>query len=162
MKLLKSFKPQVRAIAPNYGEPAAMYQRGEIVLSVGDWTPTLVTCQAAGIDVRSTIPEEGGFSFVDNWMTVVGAANPAGAYAVIDQAISAEAQAVIGKSTGLGIVNPQAVPALGDAVADAWHYEQLEQTFARAPLYRGVPVEADGDVTTYEEWLAAWTDFKAS
>lgn len=162
MEKLRTFKPQLLSIAPSYGELPAMYQRGEILVSLPDWTPTAVAAGDAGVDVRSTIPAEGAFSFVDNWMAVAGAENPAGAYAVMNQAISAEAQGIIGVSTGLGIVNPGGVGALGDAVAKAWRYEQIEETFKQAPLYAGVPTDSEGDIATYEDWLAAWTDFKAA
>ena len=162
MALLRKFKPQLLAVAPGYGELPAMFARREILLSVPDWTPSAMAAQDAGVNVQTTIPEEGAFSFVDSWMRVTGSKNPAGGYAVINESIGVAAQSVIGVVTGLGIVNPGAVPALGDAVAEAWHYDQIESTFAKAPLYPGVPLESDGDVATLDEWLAAWTDFKAA
>lgn len=162
MALLGEFKPQVLSIASNYGELPAMYSRGEIVASVPDWTPTAVTASSGGVKVETTIPEEGAFSFVDSWMIIGSAENPGGAYAIIDQAISAKAQATIGKAVGLGVVNPEAVPELGDAVAKAWRYEQLEETFSKAPLYRGVPVEKSGNITTYQDWTSRWEEFKAA
>jgi putative spermidine/putrescine transport system substrate-binding protein/spermidine/putrescine transport system substrate-binding protein len=161
MALLREFKPQLLSIAPNYGELPAMYQRGEIVASVPDWPPTAVSAQDAGVQVESTIVQEGAFSFLDSWMLVTDAENPAGAYAVMNQAISTEAQAVMGNNTWLGVVNPDAVADIGDNLAEAWRYEQIDDTFARAPLYPGAPVESSGDVTTLQDWLAAWEEFKA-
>ena len=162
MALLRKFKPQLLSIAPSYGELPAMYQRGEITVSVSDWTPSAMAAQGAGMDVRTTIPAEGALSFVDCWMHVTGSANPDGAYAVMNEAIGVRAQEVMGLTTGLGIVNGNAVPKLGEAVAGPWRYENIDDTFARAPLYPGVPIEAEGDVTTYQDWLAAWADFKAA
>lgn len=161
MSLLSDFKPQLLSIAPNYGELTAMYQRNEIVASVPDWTPTAVAAQEAGIDVRSTIPEEGAFSFVDSWMRVTGAENAAAEYRLIDQSISAEAQTVVAGSTGLGIVNQDAVAQLDAETQEAWNYEQLAQNFEQAPLYDGAPIEADGDVTTFQQWTERWEAFKA-
>lgn len=162
MELLGKFKPQLLSIAPNYGELPAMYSRGEILASVPDWTPTALAASTEGRTIKTTIPEEGAFSFVDSWMVVNGAENLSGAYAVINQAISPETQAIVGKSTGLGVVNPEAVSDLGDAVAEAWRYEQLDETFDKAPLYRGAPVDESGDITTYQEWTSRWEKFKAA
>ncbi len=162
MTLLLNFKPQLLSIAPSYGELPAMMQRGEIVVSLPDWTPSMIAANDSGMNVRSTIPDEGAFSFVDCWMHIAGSANEDGAYAVMDAAIGKQAQTVMGATTGLGIVNKNAVPALGEAVSGPWSYENIDNTFARAPLYPGAPIESDGDVTTLQDWINAWTDFKAS
>jgi spermidine/putrescine transport system substrate-binding protein len=162
MGLLKKFKPQILSIAPSYGELPAMYQRGEILVSVPDWTPTMIGASAGGRNIKSTIVAEGGFSFVDCWMRVIGAEHVDEAYRVMNHAIGSEAQQVIAVSTGLGIVNKKAVAALAPEVAAPWSYDQVDKVFSRAPLYAGAPIEAAGDVTTYQDWVAAWTDFKAS
>lgn len=161
MDLLLTFKPQLLAIAPSYGELPAMFARREILVSVPDWAPTAIAAAESGVNVKSTIPEEGGLSFVDSWMMVSGAENEDGAYAVLDQGLSAEAQAIIGENTWLGIVNPQGVEKMSAAMAGAYRYDEIDDVFDRAPLYAGVPIEP-GDYTTLEEWLARWTDFKAA
>lgn len=161
MALLERFKPQLLSIASNYGELPAMYQRNEIVASVPDWTPTAVAARDAGLDIQQTIPDEGAFSFVDSWMRVNGAENAAAAYRMMDQAISAESQVVIAGSTGLGIVNQEAVDQLDTETQQAWNYGELVSNFESAPLYDGAPIEADGDVTTFQQWTEAWEAFKA-
>lgn len=161
MALLMSFKPQLLAIAPSYGELPAMFSRREILVSVPDWAPTAIGAAESGVNVKSTIPEEGGLSFVDAWMLVTGAENPDGALAAIDQAISADAQAVIGEGTWLGIVNPNGVAKMNPTMAGAYRYDEIDDVFARAPLYSGVPIEP-GEFTTFDEWLSRWTDFKAA
>ncbi len=161
MDLLLTFKPQLLTIAPSYGELPAMFSRREILVSVPDWVPTALAARDSDVNVQATLPEEGGLSFVDSWMTVVGAENEAGAYAVMDQAIGAQAQAVIGEYTWLGIVNPEGVSLMSDTMANAYSYDGIDQVFAKAPLFAGVPVESD-EYTTLDEWLARWTDFKAA
>lgn len=161
MDLLLKFKPQLLAIAPSYGELPAMFSRREILVSVPDWAPTAIAAADSGINVKSTVPAEGAFSFVDSWMMVAGSENPDGAYAVLDQAISADAQAIIGENTWLGIVNPAGVPKMSAAMAGAYRYDEIDTVFAEAPLYAGVPIEP-GEFTTLDEWLARWTDFKAA
>jgi putative spermidine/putrescine transport system substrate-binding protein/spermidine/putrescine transport system substrate-binding protein len=161
MELLRKFKPQLLSIAPSYGELPAMFSRREILVSVPDWVPTALAARDSGVNVQATIPQEGGLSFVDSWMMVAGAENEAGAYAVLDQGLSAEAQAVIGENTWLGIVNPDGVALMSSTMASAYRYDEIDQVFDKAPLYSGVPVESD-EYTTLDEWLAAWTDFKAA
>lgn len=162
MELLRKFKPQILSIAPSYGELPAMYQRGEILVSVPDWTPTVVGANKGGRKISSTVVAEGAFSFVDCWMRVVGAEHVDEAYKVMNHAIGEEAQQVIAVSTGLGIVNQKAVAKLPPEISAPWSYNEVDKIFARAPLYGGAPVEAVGDITTYQDWIAAWTDFKAS
>lgn len=162
MDLLRKFKPQILSIAPSYGELPAMYQRGEILVSVPDWTPTVIGANNGGRKIKSTLIAEGGFSFVDCWMRVTGAEHVDEAYQVMNHAISEEAQQVIAVSTGLGIVNQKAVAKLAPDVTAPWSYDEVDKVFSRAPLYGGAPIEAVGDVTTYQDWVNAWTDFKAS
>ena len=162
MSLLRTFKPQILSIAPSYGELPAMYGRGEIAVSLPDWTPTLLAAREAGRNVHSIVPQEGAFSFVDSWMLVSGAENEAAAYKVMNEAIGPAAQKVMADSTGLGIVNPEAVAMLPQEIQEAWGYDNLQSNFKQAPIYPGAPIEASGDVTTYQEWIAAWTDFKAA
>ena len=161
MQLLNKFRPQLLSIAPSYGELPAMFGRGEILVSLPDWTPTLMGANASGKKIRSTLPAEGGFSFIDSWMRVAGAANVDAAYAVINHAIGGEAQKVIAATTGLGITNAKAVAELDKAMTDPWGYDALEKNFEKAPLYAGAPIEAEGDISTYQDWIKAWTDFKA-
>ena len=161
MDLLNRFKPQILSVAPSYGELPAMYSRGEIAVSLPDWTPTVMAAKEAGKDVRSTIPSEGAFSFIDSWMVVKGATNEAGAYAVINEAIGTHAQTEMAAYSGLGIVNQEAASGLSEEVAQAWSYDDLSGNFDKAPIYPGAPIEPEDGVTTYQDWIKAWTEFKA-
>ena len=158
--LLERIRPQLLTIAGNYGELPAMYQRGEILVSLPDWTPTVLA--ATERDVQTTILEEGAFSFVDSWMVVHDAPNVAAAYALIDEAIGVTAQTAMSSVVGLGIVNEEAVGGLEPDLAAAWNYNDLEANFAQAPLYAGVPIEPDGDVVAFQEWIDRWSKFKSA
>lgn len=161
MGLLNDFKPQILSVAPSYGELPAMYSRGEIAVSLPDWTPTLMAAKEAGKDVRATIPAEGAFSFIDSWMVVKGAENQPGAYAVMNEAIGTHAQKEMAAYSGLGIVNQEAASQLAEEVAKAWSYDDLANNFEKAPIYPGAPIEPTDGVTTYQDWIKAWTEFKA-
>ncbi|MCY7300207.1 MAG: extracellular solute-binding protein [Ilumatobacteraceae bacterium] len=158
--LLERIRPQLLTIAGNYGELPAMYQRGEILVSLPDWTPTVLA--ATERDVQTTILEEGAFSFVDSWMVVHDSDNLAASYAMIDEAIGVTAQTVMSSAVGLGIVNEEAVNGLDPDLAAAWNYEDLEANYAQAPLYAGVPIEPDGDVVAFQEWIDRWSKFKSA
>lgn len=162
MDLLDKFRPQILSIAPSYGELPAMFARGEIAVSVPDWTPSVLAAKEAGRNVKSTIPAEGGFSFVDSWMLVEGAENEAAAYALMNEAIGTTAQTAMAEYTGLGIVNKEAAGNLPEEIASVWGYDDLEKNFSQAPLFPGAPISASDGVTTYQDWLQAWTQFKAS
>ncbi|MGE3876389.1 MAG: PotD/PotF family extracellular solute-binding protein [Parvibaculaceae bacterium] len=163
MKLLAEFKPQLLTIAPSYGEIPAMFKRGEIVASVVDIVNTVGLARADGKKVSGTVPKEGGISYVDCWQMITGAANPAGAYAVMDATISPKGQAIIGNYTMLGMVNPKALPDIKPDINKLYPYDDLETAFKLAPLYGGAPIDDEGGtLTTHPEWIQRWSEFKAA
>lgn len=162
MKLLAEFKPQLLTIAPSYGEIPSMFKRGEIAASIVDIMNTVAAARADGRKVSGTVPKEGGISYVDCWEMVTGAANPAGAYAVIDATISPQGQAVIGNYTFLGMVNPNALPDIDPKINELYSYDNLDAAFKLAPLYGGAPIDSEGGtLTTHPEWVQRWSEFKA-
>jgi spermidine/putrescine-binding protein len=160
---LDKFKQHTRGgvTANPYGEFQAMFKRGEIVAAFPDWIPTAVAARSAGVNVDLTVPEEGGFSFVDSWLIAEDANNPDAAYATVNQSISPEAQAYFAEALSLGVVNEKAIAQLPAELSDAYPYDDLEATFESAPVYAAPPSESD-EITTYNDWLKKWEEFKAS
>ncbi|MBM3585646.1 MAG: extracellular solute-binding protein [Alphaproteobacteria bacterium] len=162
MKLAAEFKPQLLTIAPSYGEIPSMFKRGEIAASIVDIMNTVAAARADGKKVSGTVPKEGGISYVDCWEMVTGAANPAGAYAVIDATISPAGQAIIGNYTYLGMVNPNALPDIDAAINELYPYDDLDAAFKLAPLFGGAPIDDEGGtLATHPEWVQRWSEFKA-
>jgi spermidine/putrescine transport system substrate-binding protein len=155
MALLDSFRPQVAGIAPG-PEVAGFLTRKDAVVALPDWTPTIITAKAAGINLQPTMP---ALSFVDGWLAVSGAGNLAAGYKLIDQAISVDSQAAAGEALGLGVVNEQAVAKLPQEMQDAWPYDSVDTLLAEAPAYPGVPVKSD-EFATLQDWVKAWEEFK--
>jgi spermidine/putrescine-binding protein len=160
---LTKFKDQTNGgiTANPYGEFQAMFKRGEIVAAFPDWIPTAVAARSAGVNVDLTVPKEGGFSFIDSWLIAEDANNPDAAYATLDQAISPGAQAHLAEALSLGVVNEKAVAKLPATLSDAYPYDDIETALENAPVYAAPPSKSDS-ITTYNDWLKKWEEFKAS
>jgi spermidine/putrescine transport system substrate-binding protein len=157
MKLLERFKPQVAGIAAG-PEVTGFLLRREALVTLPDWTPSLINARKAGLDVRATMP---ALTFVDGWLVVNGAENKAAAYALVDRSLSREAQAVAGNTLGLGVVNRSAVPLLKKELRDSWPYDRVAALLRQAPAYPGVPVKST-QFATLQDWVEAWQKYKAS
>jgi spermidine/putrescine-binding protein len=161
MALLDEFSPQIRTVATAFGELPAMYARGEIAAAIPDTPNTVVNLKPEGVNLQFAIPDVGAISGADAWFMVDGAPNEAAAYALIDWAIGESSQAIQGNYLGYGITNQKAVPSIDPELAQAWQYDNIDELFERAPFFEGVPLEPDDGVTSYDDWLNAWQDFKA-
>jgi spermidine/putrescine transport system substrate-binding protein len=160
---LAKFKDHTRGgiTANPYGEFQAMFKRGEIVAAFPDWIPTAVAARSAGTNVDLTVPSEGAFSFVDSWLIAEEANNPDAAYATLNQSLSPAAQAYFAQALSLGVVNEKAVTLLPAELSDAYPYDDLAAQFDAAPVYAAPPSKSDS-ITTYNDWLKKWEEFKAS
>jgi spermidine/putrescine transport system substrate-binding protein len=158
--LLRRFREQIRGFAPSFGDLANQFSTGEIVASFIGWAAVGVF---AGPDanVESTIPSEGSYSFCDSYAIPPTADNVETVHAFINEALSAEVQAMQAESLSAGVVTPDAVPLMPENVAALYPYDTLEEHLTIAPFYPLAPVEEEGEIVTREEWLAEWEKIQA-
>jgi hypothetical protein len=60
-----------------------------------------------------------------------------------------------------GIVNLKARPFLHESVKNLYDYDDLGSLFEKAP-FTDLPPQESKKYTTYEDWVAAWEEFKVS
>lgn len=152
--LMNEFKPQLRTVYI-YGEAAQLLGQKDIAIAFPEFGPTFTAAQDAGADATFTLVA--GWSYVDCLMVLKEAANAAGAYAYIDQAISPEAQAAV---SAQGLAFP-VVDSAVTALPEAMRYDTPDQILAEAPLLPGPPVDDSGGFVPFQEWLTAWQQFKS-
>jgi len=161
MDILKKFKGQARSIAPSYGELTSMFVSGEILAAIPCWAAVAVRARDQGANIQNTLPDEGGFCFVDAYAIPPTVDNLATTMAFIDLSLSPKIQAELSKNLAGGIVNLKARPFLHESVKNLYDYDDLDSFFERAPLTDLPPHESD-KYTTYEDWIRAWEEFKVS
>jgi putative spermidine/putrescine transport system substrate-binding protein len=155
MKLLTEFKSQVLTIH-QYGEEAQLFGRGDIWVGLPEYSSSVIESAKAGANMDITTL--GAFSYVDCFMILKDAKNPAGAYAYINQALTPEAQLASTKKS-------QAFPVLDSAITalpKALQYKSAADVLKVAPLLPGVTVETGGPDVPFQDWVKAWEKFKAA
>jgi len=155
IKLLHDFKPQILTIH-QYGEEAQLFGRGDIWVGLPEYSSSVIESNKAG--AHNSFTTLGAWSYVDCFMVLKAAKNPAGAYAYINKALTLPAQSASTKKS-------QAFPVLDSAIGvlpKALQYKSAEQVLKIAPLLPGVTVETSGTDVPFQEWVKAWEVFKAA
>jgi spermidine/putrescine transport system substrate-binding protein len=160
MDLWKRFKANARTIAV-YGDLTDLFVAGEIIASIPGWAAVNVWAGERGTNVQMYIPKEGASTFIDAFAIPPGSDNRETVLAWINEAIGPEMQACQAKALAAGVVNPKAVPLTEPSIAAMYDYDNLDQIFKVAPIFDMAPRES-AEFTTFEEWVAAWEEFKAS
>ncbi len=158
---LLQVKSHARAIAPSFGDMADLLVSGEAVASFPGWAAVNVWTKERGANIQHTIPEEGGFTFIDAFAIPAVADNVETAHAWINQTITPETQACQAAALAAAVVNPDAVPFLDEDTAKLYDYENIEQLFEKAPVYSLPPRESE-QYATYDQWLQMWEEVKAA
>jgi spermidine/putrescine transport system substrate-binding protein len=153
-------KAHSRTIAPSFGDLSDLLVSGEVVATFPGWAAVNVWAQERGANIQHTIPEEGGFTFIDAFAIPAVSDNVETVLAWINESLSPEIQACQAAALAAGVVNPDAVPLLDEATAALYDYDQIDQVFAKAPVYELPPRESD-QYATYDEWLQMWEEVKA-
>lgn len=158
---LAPYRDQCRVFASSNGDTISLFASGEIAACFSVWSGTPVETAKRGVKTVYTVPEEGAVMWCDAWFMPISAVNIDTAYAFMNEAVSAKAQAEVCKAVNGGAVNKHA-PALMDKDTLAlFDYSNLAEVFKKSPL-QGQPPRVSDKYATYDEWTQAWTDFKSS
>ncbi len=151
--LLNSFKPQVLKVH-QYGEENQLFARGDIWVDLPSYSNSVLLTQQAGVPAAFTLL--GSWSYVDCYMLLAAARNPAGGYRYMNQAIGLAAQlASTRKSLAFPVVDAAVV-----ALPKELRYKTADQVLRFAPLMPGVTVKTGGPDVPFAQWIAAWERFK--
>lgn len=159
---MRRVRDQTNGISAGYGDLANQLASGDAIITFSGWAAMNVWAQEKGADVQSVLPKEGSFSFVDAYALPKNAPNAATALGFMNRALTPKVQAEQAALLSAGTVNPDALPLMDAKTADLYPYQQIDDLFAKAPLYLYPPVDANGeDVVTYEGWVSEWSKIKA-
>ncbi|NRG17752.1 extracellular solute-binding protein [Rhizobiales bacterium] len=159
--LIKVKKNHARTVVSSYGELTDLLASGEIWISQG-WVPVQLWAKGKGADIRWTVPKEGAHVPIDCMAIVKDNPNPDDTYALLNHAMSAEAQAHTANVNATGVTNAKAIGMLNQEILDIQPHDDITGFFEAStggqplPLW---PTEADGDLATFDDVLDAWDKF---
>lgn len=155
-------KKNLVSIVPSFGDAADIMGRGDASALIQGWRFVEVQLKSEGVEAAAHMPKEGSYSWTDTLAIAKDAPNQEGAYAFIDAAISPEGDALIGAATGSGVTNMGAVANLPADQQSLYPYDQIEEFLTVTTSFYALPLEPEGDFTTYDDWLKAWEEVKAA
>jgi spermidine/putrescine transport system substrate-binding protein len=153
-------KGQCRVVAGSYGDMADAMARGEAIITFNGWEVMVKMAADKGKTIAYTYPQEGTFGWCDCYCIVKDAPNSDVAHALANEAISVPVQIKAGTNELLGIVNTEAVKQLPEDKRKIYPYDHIEEFVKKVGFYPVAPLEAEGDIATFDDWKKEFLRFK--
>jgi spermidine/putrescine transport system substrate-binding protein len=149
-------KKQARAFFASYGDMADAFARNEVTASAIGWEAVAVWAKAKGKEIKYTIPKEGTGMFMDCLCIPKDCPHVDLTYKMINHIISPEPQKIFATEQSAGITNLKTVPMLPPELAQSYNYADLDGFMKKARLQPVPPTEYDGNIATYDDFLAEY------
>lgn len=157
---LRRFRDHARIVSLTYGDLVSLFVSGEVVALFCGWTGIPLETGKSGVVTEYTIPQEGAATWCDAWFMPHSVDNEETAYEFLNLSVSPEIQAKVAARNACGVVSSKAVDLLAPETKALFDYSDVPGIFKSSPLLGIPPLESD-TLATYEEWVAAWNEFKA-
>lgn len=158
---LLQMKGQAKSIAPSYGDTTNLLTSGEAIATFPGWSAIQVFA-GADANVQSVTPSEGVYLWVDSWTIPSTAEHRANALAWVAETNTPEIQAAQADALAAGVTRADAVDLIdNDVVKGLYPYDDLEGFFGETTVLQQVGGTAEGDLTTFDDWLTMWEEVKA-
>lgn len=157
---LKKIRANARVVAPSLGDLADILARGDASLTTQSWEGVAMFVRDKGKPAEWSVPSEGTWGWCDHYCIAKDAPNPEGAYAFIDTMLSPKASATIASTVVSGTPIEDAVPLLTKQSSQLFDYDDVSGALEDLGFYSLPPLAPDGDITTMDDWNAAWAEVK--
>lgn len=157
---LRKIRLNSRTVAPTLGDLASVLASGDAALTTESWEGVAMFVRAKNKPCNWTVPKEGTWGWNDHYVIPKGAPNMEGAYAFINTMIGARSNAAISNDTVSGTPVKGAVQYLNSTSKKVFDYANVSATLHGLGFYPLPPLARQGNVTSYEDWLTAWTQVK--
>lgn len=159
-KEFTKYRSQARLIALNQGDLANFMASGEVIAALCADPSIIPQVEAQGVKVEMSIPKEGAVLWVDALFVPVSVDNEDTALAYLNQALDPKIQAQVSAAVVQAPTSKKALEFMSEKDRKRFDYDNIDQIFS-AGLPGIPPVESDGTHATYDDWVAAWQEFKA-
>jgi spermidine/putrescine transport system substrate-binding protein len=158
---LKALAKNSLLVAPSNGDIANLFASGEIVACVDGFLGMQELVAAKGVTtIKSVVPAEGSFSFVDSYFIPAGSKDTDSVYAFINEALVPPMQAQECGYLQAGVTTQKGVAALSAANRAAYQPSNVEALFSRAPLF-DLPTNPPKGYASIADWESAWESVQA-
>jgi spermidine/putrescine-binding protein len=162
VNFLNELKKNALLVAPSNGDIANLFASGEIVACVDGFLGMQELVAQKGVTtIRSVVPAEGTFSFVDSYFIPAGSNDTDAVYAFINEALEPPMQAQESGYLQAGVTTVNGVAALSAANKAQYQPSNVQALFAKAPLF-DLPTNPPKGYTSIADWENAWESVKAS
>jgi spermidine/putrescine transport system substrate-binding protein len=159
---LKALAKNALLVAPSNGDIANLFASGEIVACVDGFLGMQQLVAAKGVKtIKSVVPTEGSFSFVDSYFIPAGSKDTDSAYAFINEALAPPMQAQESGYLQAGVTTQKGVAALSTANSAAYQPSNVDILFQHAPLFDLPPSNPPQGYASDADWQAAWESVQA-
>lgn len=152
-KKLIELKPQIRKYWATAGELNDLFKNKEVVVAVG-WPLTPQTLNKEGMNIKSTIPQEGASGWIDRLMIAEGSGNKELAMLYLDYITQPQAMALVAEVTAYSVANPKAAEHMSPEQRKNTYMDELDYYFKRLNFWQYVK-----DRKRYNE---IWNEVKAA
>jgi len=153
------YRDQARVIVLNQGELLNLMVSGEVVAALCADPSILGQAEQQNVKIEMALPEEGPVLWVDAWFIPISADNVEAAEAFINQSLDPKIQAEVAMAVVQAPVSKKAVELLDEKSRARIDYAAIDKIFAAG--LPGIPPRASDTHATYDDWVAAWQEFKA-
>jgi len=160
MDLLITFKKEhALTIASGYGELAALFESGDVLMGQG-WEAVSMWMGEGAPTMKWVHPKEGVLAFIDNYSIMTDSPNIDLCHDLLNHALSPEAQAHAHNFNATATTVEAAVPLLDDWARPMYPYDNLGTFFENAGGFmEQFPIDSDGTHVTYDEVIESWENF---
>lgn len=151
-KKLIALKPQLRKYWATAGELDNLMKNKEVVLAVG-WPLTPANLNKEGMNIKTTIPQEGATGWIDRLMVVKGSKNAELAQLYLEYISQPENMAKVAEVTNYSIANPNAAAHMSKELQEVTYVNNM--TYYHEHLNFWQPVK---DRARYNE---VWNEVKS-
>ena len=162
IELLKQQNEHIGEYWSDYTKQMSAFANGDSTVGT-TWQVIANLLEADGVNVETTLPEEGATGWSDTWMLSSEAKNPNCAYMWMNHIISPEVNAQVAEWFGEAPANEKSC----DLTTDPKHCETFyaeDESYWENVYYWTTPVsdcgDGNDDCKTYDEWVQGWTEVK--
>jgi spermidine/putrescine-binding protein len=153
---------QLKSLSPSIGDQSSLLNSGEVdYMVIGDADIVVFAQQAGVTDIGFTVPEEGGFGYVDATFITPWAKDLANAVAYCNQLIQGASGAAAQNANLGGTTNPSVVPLLNAQTRGLYPYAGLNDYLTKRLHLTTNYFSSDPSLATYQDIQNLWEEVKS-
>ncbi len=157
--LIKFKKEHALTITSAYGDLAALYASGEVIIAPA-WTPTAIWAGPDAPKLDWVAPKEGMLVFSDVFSMFKDAPNMDLNYKILNHSLSPEVQANTANLIMTAVTVADAVPLLDEVPRNLYRYDGIAEWFERSGgPFPGWPIDPPEGIMSFDDIMEGWERF---